>query len=302
MPDTCVCIATYRRPEGLERLLRSLAGLAPETREFEIIVVDNDAARTADPVVRRAAHDGLAVRYLEEPERNISKARNRGVHAATGEFVAFIDDDEIAAPDWLLNLQRALIAAEADAAFGPVIPRFAATPPRWIRELGFYDDRALPTFAELPWHDTRTSNALVRTSALAALSHLFDEELGVEGGEDVELFARLAERGARLISVEDARVYEDIGAERLTRNWMVRRYLRNGIIIQHVSGRRLSNRKGRALVLWAVWKSCTCLGRALVHGVTSRRSGIRELFRAVEYLGVVGGFLGLRLREYGRVR
>jgi succinoglycan biosynthesis protein ExoM len=302
MPEICICIATYRRPEGLDRLLRSLAGLAPDTPEFEVIVVDNDVDRTADPVVRGAVNDRFALRHLWEPERNISKARNCGVRAAQCKFVAFIDDDEAAAPDWLLNLHRGLIADGGDAAFGPVIPRFGGTPPRWISELGFYVDRTPPTGTELPWHDATTGNVLVRYQAMEALEGLFDEQLGSEGGEDVDLFARLADNGARLISVEDAFVYEDIPPARLTWSWMVRRYLRNGIIIQRIAGRRQSRRQRCGFSLTAGWKSCTSLTRAAVGGMRSRRKGIRELFRAVEYLGVVGGFLGLRMREYDRPR
>ena len=302
MAEVCICIASYRRPEGLDRLLRSLAGLVPGTPEFDIIVVDNDVDRSADPVVRRAAQDGVTVRYLCEPERNISRARNCGVRAARCKFVAFIDDDETAASDWLLNLHRGLIAGEADAACGPVIARFGDSPPRWIEELGFFIDRTPPTGTELPWHKARTSNALVRYRALDRLPNLFDEELGNEGGEDVDLFARLADNGARLISVEDAIVHEDVPPARLTRTWMVRRHVRNGIIIQRISGRHQSAWERWAFVFRAVWKSCTSLGRALVRGVISRCNGLRELFRAIEYFGVVAGFLGLRLREYGRPR
>jgi succinoglycan biosynthesis protein ExoM len=300
MPVVSVCIASYRRPEGLAHLLRSLAGQVSGTPPFEIVVVDNDRDRSAEAVVGEEARRGLPVRYLREPGPNIAKARNLGVRAAEGELIAFIDDDETAEADWLLNLHHGLVTEGAEAAFGPVIPRFSVPPPRWVEELGFFADRAPPTGTELSWHDTTTGNALVRYAALAALPDLFDEKLGRLGGEDVDLFARLAAGGARLISVPDAVVREDIPAERLTRRWMVRRYLRNGMVIRHVRAQQQSAGERWAFALRSAWKSCTCLCRAPLRGLASRREGIRELFRAFEHIGVVAGSLGIGMRQYGR--
>jgi len=302
MPEVSICVATYLRPEGLKRLLRSLAGLAPGTPEFEVIVVDNDIRRSAEQIVKSAIDDGMRVRYLCEPVRSISRARNRGVSASSGDFVAFLDDDESAASDWLLNLHRGLTEAGADAAFGAVISRFGSVPPRWIDELGFFTDGTPATGTELAWHDTTTGNALVPQRALDSLVDLFDEELGMEGGEDVDLFARLAENGGRLIGVDNAIVFEDIPRSRLTRRWMVRRYLRNGGTLQRIVCRRQTRRQLFGFALSAAWKSCTSICRALAGTVTGRPAGIRELFRAIGHLGVVLGVFGIRVKEYGRDR
>lgn len=301
-PEVGICIATYRRPEGLRRLLHSLARLDPETPGHEIIVVDNEESRTADQIASQAIADGMPVRYLCEPIRSIARARNCAVRATQSDLIAFIDDDEEASPEWLRNLHRGLVSSGADAVFGPVIARFNSTPPVWVEDLGFYKDLTPPTGTALKWHGARAGNALVRRAVLDALPSLFDDKLGREGGEDVDLFARLADTGARLVAVDDAIVFEDVPRARLAPTWMVRRYIRNGGTLQRVVTRGMSWREKVSFALASGWKSLTSLGRALLGSMAGRETGIRELFRSIKYLGVILGFLGIRVKEYDRSR
>ena len=92
--NVSVCIATYRRPDRLRTLLADLA--AQQLTPFEIIVVDNDAAASAREVVRERQKLGAScpVHYDVQPEKNISLTRNRTVALASGEWLAFVDDDE----------------------------------------------------------------------------------------------------------------------------------------------------------------------------------------------------------------
>src|SRR5262245_23547681 len=97
-----VCICTYRRPELLGRLLRELA--MQETGglfTYSVIVVDNDRAETARPVVAAAIIESFPVpiTYCVEPRQSIARARNRAVATATADFIAFIDDDELPIKD-----------------------------------------------------------------------------------------------------------------------------------------------------------------------------------------------------------
>ena len=72
-------------------------------------------------LVEATAHDcGLPVLYLHAPACNISVARNACLRAATAPLVAFIDDDEIASPDWLVLLIAALEGSHADVVLRPV--------------------------------------------------------------------------------------------------------------------------------------------------------------------------------------
>ena len=88
-----VCIATYRRAPRLASLLDDLKRqtLLPD----EVVIVDNDEAGSARPVVEQAMVDApFTLRYETQPVKNISLTRNRTVALAHGEWLAFVDDDE----------------------------------------------------------------------------------------------------------------------------------------------------------------------------------------------------------------
>lgn len=83
-------VATLGRPDVLARCLDSL--LAHELAPHEIIVVDGDSERSAEPVVLSRQGTAVPVRYLTSP-RGLTRQRNRGVDAAQSQVVVFLDDD-----------------------------------------------------------------------------------------------------------------------------------------------------------------------------------------------------------------
>ena len=85
-----------------------------------------DHAFASPPLVPRLRD----ARYVHEPRPGISHARNRGVAEAKGDFVAFIDDDELPAPNWLESLLLTQRTYRADVVLGPVRPVFDRPPRR----------------------------------------------------------------------------------------------------------------------------------------------------------------------------
>ena len=295
-PRVSILVATFRRPDGLEHLLRSLLDLAPDSPPHEIVVVDNDVRESADAVVSRFDGGRTTIRYDREPVRGIARARNRALDVSTGELCAFIDDDEIAEPRWLVELERALVDGNADGAFGPVVPAFAQDAPAWVRELGFHGAAAVPGARALAWHETYAGNALVRRDAFGA--ERFDEGLGLTGGEDVDLFARLLGRGARFVATERAVVRETVPAERTTLRWMSRRAYRNGITIATIERRHRRAVGSSRSVPRCAWKAITSAARAAAGWRRSKGAGGAEWLHACEHAGFVAGSLGARVREY----
>ena len=224
-PLVSVCVATYRRPEGLTRLLDSLERQKLAQRvTVEIVVVDNDPPSAEQLVTTHAARSRYVVRYLEQPEPNISLTRNTGVNAARGELVWFVDDDEEAEPGCLQHLLDALEDHSADAVFGPVVPSFEAATPDWLK----------PLF-ERPIHPTgntstayRTGNTLVRTAVLRSLEGPFDPAFGLSGGEDAMLFRQLEAAGCHLIDSSSAIVSEAVPQDRADWTWLRTRMRRQG--------------------------------------------------------------------------
>lgn len=220
-----MCIATYRRPVGLRRLLDSLEEQAiTQDATIEVIVVDNDPRSAESLVSGHAARSRFVVRYLEQPQPNISRTRNAAVAAARGEFIWFVDDDEIAEPTCVAQLLDAMHAHTADAVFGPVLPDFESPPPAWLTPL--FDRAIHPTgHRSLAY---RTGNTLVRASALQTVEGPFDARFGLTGGEDTFLFRQLEAAGFRLIDSAEAIVRETVPTDRANWPWLRARMQRQG--------------------------------------------------------------------------
>lgn len=98
-----VIVCTYNGAETIEECIESLLNQAFEDK-YEIIIVDDGSTDDTKDVVKRFV-DNEQVRLIEhETNRGLSAARNTGWQEAEGEFVAYIDDDAVAPPDWLSAL------------------------------------------------------------------------------------------------------------------------------------------------------------------------------------------------------
>jgi O-antigen biosynthesis protein len=101
-PFISVVICTRDRPDQLEVCLRHLDRQAYP--RFEVVVVDNAPTSDAVRVLVEARRGGVSYRYVAEPRGGLSWARNAGRAAASGDIIAFLDDDEEPDGDWLAGL------------------------------------------------------------------------------------------------------------------------------------------------------------------------------------------------------
>jgi hypothetical protein len=206
-------IPTLNRPASLRRALAS-ARAQTGARDFaiEIVVVDNS------PGGFEAAERGRGARWVHEPRPGVSNARNAGVRAARGRWVAFLDDDEEASPGWIAALVDVARRAGADAVFGPVEGR--AEGPRAIGGFAPYFSRRLraPDGGDI----TRlaaylgTNNSMFDRARCLNGEAPFDISLNETGGEDSLLLRRLALAGRRFAWAAGARVVEWAPPRRLT--------------------------------------------------------------------------------------
>lgn len=229
MTHITVCACTYKRPRLLARLLTALGAQDTGGRfTYSVVVADNDSLESARAIAADfAATAPMPIHYCVEPEQNIALARNKAVEHATGDFIAFIDDDEAPHADWLLRLLEAIERYAADGVLGPVVPHFEAPPPAWIVRGKFFDRPSPPTGTWLRWEQTRTGNVLLRRTIFVDPAHRFRAECG-GGGEDVDFFRRMIAGGMRFVWCAEARVDESVPAARCTRTYMLTRALRRG--------------------------------------------------------------------------
>jgi cellulose synthase/poly-beta-1,6-N-acetylglucosamine synthase-like glycosyltransferase len=216
----------------LGELLAALAGQnAGPDFSLDVVVVDNDRNRSSEAIVRDfAARSAVPVTYDCEPERNISLTRNRAVRNATGNLIAFIDDDECPPSDWLGHLHRTFKAHDVQGVLGPVVPDFPAAAPAWLRKGGVFSRRRLQTGARIGEGDGRTGNVLLRRSIFTDGQCWFDPAFGRTGGEDSDFFSRQFKTGAVFVWCDEAEVSETVPPERWTVAFHLKRLLRAGTL------------------------------------------------------------------------
>jgi succinoglycan biosynthesis protein ExoM len=227
-PSISVCIPTFRRNERLRAVLDDLA--QQQLLPTQVVVVDNEPTGAARPVVDQFRATGVPFRvdYDVQTEPNISLTRNRSVQLATGEWLAFVDDDERAPRHWLRELMAAAEKTNADGVLGPVEPQVPPGAPAWIRAGRFYDFPHQQECAEVPLNCLRFGNVLLRATFLRAENGPFDPSYGLMAGEDADLLTRLAHKGAKIIWTERAPVFEPVEAARLSLRYLVLRALSGG--------------------------------------------------------------------------
>jgi succinoglycan biosynthesis protein ExoM len=227
-PEISVCLATFRRNERLRAVLDDLAQQTLKPRQ--VVVVDNDPSAGARSVVEayRASGVPFPVDYDVQPEPNIALTRNRSVHLAVCEWLAFIDDDERAPKEWLAQLMQAAATYHADAVLAPVEPQVPADAPRWIRRGRFYDFPHQPEGAEVPLNCMRFGNILIHGVRLRAEPGPFDPSHELMAGEDADLLVRMVHNGAKVIWTEKAPVYEPVEPKRLSLKFLALRALGGG--------------------------------------------------------------------------
>ena len=97
-PLVSILIPTYNRADTLGRTLRSI--LDQTVRDFEIIVVDDGSTDGTRGLVESSLQ-GVSFRYIYQANGGVAKAREAGIRASRGEYLAFCDSDDLWVPDKL---------------------------------------------------------------------------------------------------------------------------------------------------------------------------------------------------------
>lgn len=277
-----ILLCTFRRAH----VAQTIASLdAPPGVALRLIVADNDETDSARETVAAAARArGLAHLYLHAPARNISLARNACLAAARADWVAFIDDDEEAAPGWLAALLERACETGADAVFGPALARYGPGAPGWTAALDLHSNRPVRRRGRI--ETGHTCNALLRWAGTPWQAERFDLARGRSGGEDTEFFFRLARIGARYEDAPRAIVHEDVAPGRLSLRWLGARRFRMG---QSHAAAATGPAARAALFLAAALKAAACWAAALAAGPERR---IFWRLRGALHRGVCAGCLG----------
>ena len=192
-PAVSVVIPAYNVAPFIAETLNSV--FAQTFTDFEVIVVDDgspdgeELQRTLEPYLE-------GVRYVRQENRGAGAARNRGVQEARGEFIAFLDSDDLWMPNYLKEQVRFLREFGYDLAYADAL-LFGDSPIAGKTYMQTSPSVGPVTFLSLVRNECNiiTSGVVARRCALVKVG-LFNESL--RNGQDFELWTRLARIGARL--------------------------------------------------------------------------------------------------------
>jgi succinoglycan biosynthesis protein ExoM len=222
-----ICICTYRRPQ-IALTIASLSSL--QTRPdwtVDVVVVDNDVLPSGREVVLSAAKDiPFELTYTHAPASNISIARNACLDAATGDYLAFIDDDETVTSAWLIELFDVAESTRAEAVLGPVKALYNHENPKWMVAGNFH--ATVPVFVNEKIITGYTCNVLLDRKSEKINDLRFDLKRGKSGGEDTDYFSRLHTRGGSIAYATEAWVEEVVPPSRASLKWLAARKFRSG--------------------------------------------------------------------------
>ena len=138
MIRTSVVVCTYNRADMLGGALDSLVEQTLDKDLHEIMVVNNASEDSTAQVVQgsQRKHPECRIVYLYEAVQGLAQARNTGLQDARGEFVAFMDDDARAKPDWLEIALQCFEEADPSpvVAGGVMMPFYTARRPDWFKD------------------------------------------------------------------------------------------------------------------------------------------------------------------------
>jgi GT2 family glycosyltransferase len=191
-PDVSIIIPAYNSAGYIGDALESV--FAQTFKRYEVIVVNDGSPDTAD-LERALNRFSSRLRYIKQENRGVAAARNAGLHAARGEWVAFLDSDDTWLPTFLEKQTALLDRSNADLVYSDAM-LFGDSPAAgqtFMKLQGaggeVTTERLLFTKVSL-----QTSTVLARKEAIVRVG-LFNESL--RRGQDFELWFRLAKEGFR---------------------------------------------------------------------------------------------------------
>ena len=323
-------VCTLNRAAYLAKAVESLVNQTCPKDHYEIIVVDNGSTDNTREVVEQFSQHAR-IKYVYEPTEGLCQARNTGWQAAGGKYVAYLDDDAIAHPQWLETMLKAFetVKPAPASAGGSVVPIWESERPEWLT------DRMLAAYAIVDWgNHARFLRPLDREHHVGCNVAYSREVLQECGGFNVNL----GRKGRNLLSNDEnlIRRYIDSHAlgiyydpkilvqhlvpkERLTRRFMLRRHFWQGISDVVLWCEESSSAPGRLwflmsgleglawvglhltwFLLWPVLRSPLVVARELATIETMRNYFFRGFDRVSSSLGQSCGYLQIGMGRRGK--
>lgn len=215
MPLVSVIVATYRRSDELRRAVASV--LAQKYESYELIVVDdNDDPEWNDKVSKIVCEEtdksDVSCRLIQNhPNQGSAKTRNVGINVANGDYVCFLDDDDLFLPNRISNQVKDMIACDADYGITDLTLYNENNSVNEVRKRNYLcgSEKDNLLLCHLKYHMTGTDTLMFRRTYLLS----FDGFDPIDSGDEYYLMVKAITAGGnfRYSPVCDVKAYVHIG-------------------------------------------------------------------------------------------
>jgi len=218
-----VVVCTRNRSELIEDCLRSLKDQATN-RDFEVLVVDNNSTDNTARVVQKFDMGSIELQYILESEVGLSIARNRGYTEASFEWVAYIDDDAKAHPDFVEVACRTIEEEEFDCFGGIYNAWFKYGKPDWFPDNFGSNREAMPDEISFLDELNFSGGVAVYRKELLRQTGGFPTDMGMRGdtvgyGEEEFLQDRAREIGYKVGFNPQLQIDHLVLRDKLQKSW-----------------------------------------------------------------------------------
>ena len=319
-----IILCSHNGQARLPAALSHLGAQVPARVPWEVLLIDNASTDDTAKVAMSFWRDGsVPLRVFHEAKLGLQRARERGLAESKYDFLAFIDDDNWVAPDWVLVANEVLASDPSLGALGSVCePVFEGPEPKWFAN--FHPIYAILTDSDLDRGEVSMEHLhgaglCVRKQAWTRLIQggfrsLVTDRMGrrLSGGGDTELTQAIRLAGWKIRLEPRLRLRHFMPAQRL--RWEYLRTLQRGygasqVLLDAYSDQNLSMRLGVKPRLGQLWwcqagRSLLRLARrprALFSALTSIGENRQDVIEVERLFGRMLGMLHVRKR-YGRSR
>jgi glycosyltransferase involved in cell wall biosynthesis len=209
-PMFSVIIPVYNRADLLKRAVGSV--LRQDFADFEVIVIDDGSVDDIKSIV--VGFSDIRLRYVRQANRGASAARNAGIDRARGEYVAFLDSDDVYLPHHLATMHALLQSAPDAVGYCPIIATRGKNgnfikPPRAIGR-----DENMATYLMCDRGFVQTSGVCLSRQIAGRVRYRDDAKFG----DDTDFAIRLQLAGCTFVMAEAPGVLwsDDLDHDRLS--------------------------------------------------------------------------------------
>ncbi|MDE7056398.1 MAG: glycosyltransferase family 2 protein, partial [Lactobacillus sp.] len=112
MKKISIIIPVYNRERHLEECVNSI--LLSIENDVEIIIVDDGSTDGTSEICDKLKKKSKCVKVIHQPNKGVASARNTGLSAASGEWIAWVDSDDLVSASYIKTLKKCIASIDAD--------------------------------------------------------------------------------------------------------------------------------------------------------------------------------------------